>query len=931
MKKAGVLTSRIILLTAMFMMGINAYSQLLQATLSHYSTDDGLASNAISDIKQDDYGYIWIATWNGLSRFDGFNFYNYETGNRSHIPLLHNRIIDIKIDQSQNIWLRMYDGRVYVLNRITDKIGNAFNGLTGYQNFKTSSQITVTSSGDMLVIVNDIGIYKMRLDAKGMKSQLINTAQLNTTSIVEGYKGDIWVGTNKGIHRLNMNDEVIDRKGVFLDESIKCMFSNGFNIYAGTISGKILSFAYGQEPKTILELGQTIQSVFVDSHNILWFTTSKHGVSRLNLETGDMKDFTQTVLVPEYDVNGATISEVNGTVWVSMNHGGFGYYNRETDEVEYFHNNPANSWNLSNTVSTYLALPEGVVLESTSRKGLEKLDLLKKTIRRIQLFPDAESSNINEVRAMYYDKDTKRLLVGNKQSSLFFFNGPESEKVITEDGLGNKLGRIYGINKDSKGNYWICSKGTGLIKMTPFGDSFHMTLFKNNEKDPMSLSSDNPYCTVEDKKGNIWVATYGGGVNILTKRPNGKYMFLNSKNVMRHYPYNSYNKVRTLTLDKDGNVWAGTTDGLLLMSYDNNRVRIQKISETLNAEQELNSKDIVCLACDNKGTVWIGTNGGGLSCTKGKDDNGNWKFETFDSRNGLPSEEIKSITFDQQGNVWFATDHMLCSFNTEKRILSTFSILDGVDDTICSEGAAIVLPNGNIVFGTLDGFYYVDKKKLTNSSGSMLKLKITDFFIDDKLTSPRYSDSIPYYVPDSKDVELPSRKSGFAFRFASLNYQLQHRVHYQYMLEGYDEEWINAGKDRIAKYEDIPAGTYMFKVTAFLLESPDAFDLRIIEVTVPSYFLLSSDAIWIYMFVVALALLSFVYFKQERLAQRMKSKEHKHPEYTSPGASGNNTSKIENVAESNATENTHSKKQEQTPISEDIQTIEVEYIDDTKC
>lgn len=206
-------------------------AQQLQASLSHYSTDDGLASNAISDIRQDDYGYIWIATWNGLSRFDGFDFYNYATGNRSNVPLLHNRIIDLRIDMAQNIWLRMYDGRVFVLNRTTDRIENALKGITGYQNFKTAHRLTVTSTGDVLAIINGVGIYKMRLERGGMRTQLINTGQLNVTSIVEGYKGDIWVGTNKGIHRLNLNDETIDRHGVFIDESIMCMYSNGFNIY----------------------------------------------------------------------------------------------------------------------------------------------------------------------------------------------------------------------------------------------------------------------------------------------------------------------------------------------------------------------------------------------------------------------------------------------------------------------------------------------------------------------------------------------------------------------------------------------------------------------------------------------------------------------------------------------------------------------------
>lgn len=85
----------------------HASAQQLQATLSHFSTEDGLCSNNVEQIVQDDYGYIWLGTWNGLSRFDGYNFYNYQTGNRSRIKNLHNRIQKMVIDQSQNIWMRM--------------------------------------------------------------------------------------------------------------------------------------------------------------------------------------------------------------------------------------------------------------------------------------------------------------------------------------------------------------------------------------------------------------------------------------------------------------------------------------------------------------------------------------------------------------------------------------------------------------------------------------------------------------------------------------------------------------------------------------------------------------------------------------------------------------------------------------------------------
>lgn len=843
-------------------------AQQLKASLSHYSTDDGLASNAVSCIRQDDYGYVWIATWNGLSRFDGFSFYNYDTGSASGISMLHNRIIDIATDQQQNIWMRMYDGRIFVLNRITDTIENPLRKISGYRNFKTSQPLTITSAGDVMAVIDGVGIYCMRLDRNGMKTKLIDTGKLTVTSIAEGYRDDIWVGTDNGIHRLNMNNDNIERNGFFPDEHIKCMYSNGYNIYAGTQSGHILSFAYGQEPKTIKEMGQTISSIFVDSHGLMWFTTDKQGVSRMNMETGDVKDFTQKVAVPEYDVRGAKISEVNHTVWINMNHGGFGYYNRETDNVEYFHNDPTNSWNLSNTVATYLALPEGVVWESTIRKGLEKLELLKQTIHRRQLFSDNNEVNLNEIRAIHYDVRSRQLLMGNKYSNLIFMTPDDSvTSIISDDGSGHMLGRIYGINRDRDGNYWICSKGTGVIRIAPDKDNStgRFTFFTNDRENPASLSSNNAYRSVEDKNGNIWVATYGGGVNIITKDGNGRYVALNNRNVMRHYPRNSYHKVRTMAIDKEGNVWAGTTDGLLIMSYSDNKIRMLRVSETTNGERDLKSKDIVTLACDADGSMWIGTNGGGLSHTVGKDENGNWLFETFDIKSGLPSEEIKSITFDEKGNVWLATDHMICSFDVKKRIFSTFSMLDGVDDTIFSEGAAITMPDGNIIFGTLNGYYIVDRKKLSTQTGSMLKLKITDFYMDGILMSPRLNGDFNAYVPDCKEVNLPDADRNISFRFAALNYQLQHRVHYQYMMEGIDSEWKNADKSRTATYAGLKPGKHRFMVKAFLLESPDNYDIRTIDVIVPRDFMFSYDAVWIYMVIISALILTGMYLYQERL------------------------------------------------------------------
>ena len=859
---------KLLLLSVVLMLSCQTISaQQLQASRIHLSTENGLCSNAVSMICQDDLGFIWLATWNGLSRFDGYEFYNYKTGNSSHIKNLHNRILDIVIDQSQNVWMHMYDDRVFVLDRNTDRIINPFEGYDGFEEYRTNAPLLVTSSGEVLVsIAGNNSIYMMTLDRRGLKSEKITAGELSITSMAEGYQSDIWLGTNKGIHRLDRRSLSLERDAILPEQHISCLYSNGYNIFAATKDGSIYSFAYGQEPKLLRKPnGMGIFSTYVDSHGLVWFCDDRMGVSRLNPETGNEKFFQQTVLVPEQDGRGGEFNEHNGVVWIRMNHGGYGYYNRETDQVEYFHNDPSNPWNLSNTVNAALVIKEGVVWESTSRRGLEKLDILKDNIVRIRPVPDAVSTLENEIRALYYDKDRKVLMLGNKSSCIFMNYDNGRQEKITQDSQGNSFGRIYGISKDSKGNYWICSKDYGVFLMSPKANGgWDIKKFCYEEGNPQSLSDNAAYYAVEDKQGNIWIATYGGGVNLMIKDSRGGFIFQHPKNGMKNYPKNNtYLKVRTIEVDIEGNVWAGTTDGILIMRYEGKEVKIEKLKMPSEGDQVLMSNDIIILKRDNRGHMWVGSNGGGIAYSIGKDKDGNWLFENYGAKDGLPSEEIRSITFDQHGNAWFATEHIISTLDIEKKIFTTFSNLDGVDETMMSEGGAITLENDDILFGTINGYYVVDRSKLMAEKGSLLKLQITDFFVNGELQSPRFNDNYDFYAPMARRIKLPINSKSFGFRFAAMNYALQHRVHYQYMLDGYEEEWHNAERNRIATYDKLKAGTYTFKVKAFLLESPEKFDLRTVEVVVPAFTGYGQIIYWIIGFVV-LAVLLWLLFRMRR-------------------------------------------------------------------
>ena len=852
-------------------------AQHLQASLSHYTTENGMPSNTVSSLTSDDYGYIWMGTWNGVSRFDGYNFYNYKTGIASGIRGLHNRVDKVTIDQSQNVWLKMYDGKMYVINRQTDCIEDPLKGIGGHEEFVVDYFFDpyVTSSGDVLISYKDVGLYKLRLDRNGTKQQLITTNQLTVNCVVEGYHNDLWVGTNEGVRRIDMSGFTLERAGYFLDEHITRLATNGYNIFAGTKSGKIMTFAYGQDPRTIKETGGEVTGLFVDSHGLIWYSDMNDGTYCLNPETGNVKRFVQRIPQPEFTSRGAEYGEAMGVVWIRMNHGGYGYYNRETDEVEYFHNDPVNPWNLSNTVNARLEMNDGVVWESTISRGLEKLEVLKNTITRTLLMPESDQPLDNEVRGMLHDPKRHVTLLANKRGKIFVYNKDmQVTDVITHDSQGNAISRPYGMSMDRQGNYWVCDKDKGLFKITPTAGGYQIINICHNDNDPYSLSSNAAYQAVEDKQGNIWVATYGGGVNVVRKdNKSGRYIALHYKNVMGRYPHNAHRKVRTIALAKDGKVWAGSTDGILMMQIRNEKITIEELQQPERLQDGLMSYDIVNLQADKKGNMWVGTNSGGLSRTNGHDDNGKWKFKNYGIADGLPSEEIHSITIDDQDNVWFATDHVLGSLNSQKDIFSSFSNLDGVDETMCSEGSAITTSDGKILFGTMYGFYTVDRKKLQTSQGSLLRLRITDFYLDGNLMSPRLDSTFQKYIPETMQVELPKSGSTIAFRFAALNYSLQHRIHFQYMMEGLDDDWQNADKSRTATYEDMPYGEYTFKVKAFLLESPEAYDMRSVRVIVPPPFLLSTTAIWIYLGIIAIMGIGFMVWYQNRLRRQKQEAE----------------------------------------------------------
>ena len=847
---------KVLLFVFFYLTTVAARAEELKAMLNHYTTADGMASNAVSDIVTDCYGYIWLATWNGLSRYDGYDFCNYPTGKNSGLKNFHNRILTLTADTEGNIWMRMYDNRIFVLNRKTDIITNAFAGIKGGESFttdngmdgkthRTASTVVKSPDGFVYAYIPSKGIFRMKSCMHGTSIQHIDTKQQAVHAMCADSNGTLWVVTEKGLTSLKPSGHILPTSVHLANNKILSVCNTMHGIIAATADGVIYNV---KTSKTLFTVkGKPITSIYEDSHNNIWFTTNEQGVSMLDAKTRTVRSFTQTVPTPEAEINGATFCETGNILWVRMNKGGFGYYDQTSSTMNYFHNSPDNPWNLSNSVASFVALPEGVVWMSTIRRGLEKLSILNSSIVHSSLMSYTARYGCNETRAIIFDSLRNKVLFGNKAGDIL---ASDIGSTFSPTPLCNVNGRIYDMTQMSDGSIYISTKGNGIF-ILPKGESEPRRLNVN-------LSSSNVYKTLEDDKGNIWIATYDGGVNMY----NGQRLY--TPRQMKGYPKASHHKVRSLAKGADGKIWAGTSDGILTMHCDGKDVYAHPLPMNDTPERQTGNNDIIQLVAATDGSVWVATNGGGISHTTGCDKHGRWDFETFNEADGLPSNEIKAIAISADGTVWFAADQTLCSFDTEKRLFTTFTILDGVSDIMFSEATGVALPNSILLFGTLNGYYTIDRSRLRTHNGALLKLAITDFFVNDIRMSPRLNDTYNYYIPDSGRVELPSRSSIFSVKFASLNYQLQHRVHYQYTLEGHDDEWHNATDSRTVSYSNLPAGTYKFRVKAFLLESPEKSDERCIEIVVPPYIFASAPALWTYLIIAIAAMIIYIYVSRRR-------------------------------------------------------------------
>jgi len=406
-------------------------------------------------------------------------------------------------------------------------------------------------------------------------------------------------------------------------------------------------------------------SIFEDSKGNLWAGTDGGG---LNLYNRDKENFIRFLNNPN-NQNSLSQNRVNsiceddsGNIWLATNGGGLNKYNPKTKQFTHFKHDAENPNSLSSDMVFSVVWDKSGFLWIATQNGLNRLNLKDKSFTRYIANPNNLSSlTSNYILYLLLDRE-ETLWVGTFGGGLNKFIPPKntnSKPVFSsyKNDLKNP-NSISGdvvttIFEDKKGVLWVGTDGDGLNRLDKkkYKSQAFFSHYKNNPIDPNSIVNDRIFSIYQDLSGVLWVGTKGGGIS---KYDSEKKNFVIVRNQPNSRNTLSHNAVRVLTEDKTGNFWIGT-DGAGMDRFNTKTgLYTNYRNDPLNTNS-LSYDFVRSIHQDQSGNLWIGTDGGGVNKLNIK----TGKFTRFEHNpenpNSLGHNTIRPIFEDSQGSLWIGT------------------------------------------------------------------------------------------------------------------------------------------------------------------------------------------------------------------------------------------------------------------------------------
>ncbi|SFW73222.1 hybrid sensor histidine kinase/response regulator transcription factor [Chitinophaga sancti] len=786
--------------------------------LEQLTTYDGLSQNTVRCLLQDKKGFIWVGTLNGLNRYDGRKFTVYRTNTGITQPISDNRIRSLYEDKKGIIWVKTAEGHYHCfdpgketfINIIPDSADLTYDHL-----FETTKGVWLYSKTN---------------------GCLHNGRHYNLGSvhfIFEDSRHTEWIGTDKNLYQLDKQGNAIPlyegnfikaitkaeqlyfikKQGILIHDlhTNKCTFNDPL---PGTIltdaailpNNRIL-LGTQQDGLKIADLQNnrlipTTRLFGEDIPGHIDIETDQDAGIWVNNHTGNVwyldpaQAFSQRItLIPASvmkvidDCRFAFAADHKGKVWITTYGGGLYCFDKTNRQLQRFVYDPDNPNGLStNYLLSVIADRAGLIWVGAEHTGLQKLT--PQSLHVTHIFPEAQTPEryaANGVKTIFEDS-YKRIWVSTRNGALYLYNDHLEKNRSLDHLLPGQCANIYCMTEDARGYLWIGTKGDGVYIV-------HRDSLQQKARHFLLPSRDNRlvYTIMQDRQQRMWVGTFGSGLYLATYKGGNQLEWQN-------FFHDGVNPVyiRCLLQDQHNQLWAGTNNGLLVFNPEH---LLAGNNDITTYQAGLGSNEIKSLCEDHKGRIWIGTTGGGFSRFVPQKKT----FINYTTEQGLSHDVVNSMLEDAQGNLWVSTENGLTRFNPEKSTFEVFYFANNPLGNLFSEGACFRRENGQLLWGSLNGFYSFFPGQLKNGNADAPVL-LTGLSVAGNPVVLEES------ISTARSITLEPGQKVFSISFASLALRNPQQNKYTYILENYEDEWNAPSSYNVATYRNLPPGKYTFKV-----------------------------------------------------------------------------------------------------------------------
>ena len=747
------------------------------------TTDQGLSQSDVNAIFQDQKGFMWFGTHDGLNKYDGYNFKVYKPSNSQKNAISSNLVWKITDDSSGNLWIGTTGGGLNHFD-VKSEVFTSFRHSPQDPTTISSDYISALyrDSSNRLWIVTTKGVNYIELD-NPLDEVIFHKVDvyenISGHVVFEDDQGQIWLGGQKGVYLLSRSND----GDLYFQRSNNANFLNYRTVYA---------IEKSKRGNLIIA---TNNGLYHNDDNGTLTLISKGAFSSLKFE--------------------------NNILWAGSNEGVLTFsYNIGAESFslkkKYQFNPEFPSTSLSkNEVKSIFIDNTGIVWIGVNGGGVNKYDSTQKSFSLVQKGTDFEGISNSKIRSIFQDSK-KSLWIGTEGGGLY-------QQINNSDAFKNFdfIKKIYAIEE-----VVLNGKQQLLIGGQNAPGLFALTNLKSSNVRPSDFKainglSNNIFSIKQDSDKTIWIGTYNNGVIRWNTRGGSSRELHNFKNIPGDNLSLSNNIIRCIYEDTAGNIWLGTGDGLNLLERNEKTAQSPKFKVFRNAtndETSLSHNYILNVFQSSTGVMWIGTFGGGLNRVIYDSETNEYAFKKYTEKDGLSNNVIKAILEDNQGNLWLSTNKGLNKFNPTEETFQAYDVNDGLQSNEFSELAAFKSVDGRMYFGGVNGFNYFNPSKITNNNIPARAI-FTDFSIfNNPISIGEEVDGrvlLDQSINDTKELHLSHQENSFSFEFAALHYASPLKNKYAYKLEGFDDAWIyTTSQNRKAIYTNIETGTYTLKLKA---------------------------------------------------------------------------------------------------------------------